>query len=487
MLKRLPRAGPVDVDAAVARARDAYPGVARIGTRRTRADSSARSSTALEDQLEELAVLEARNAGKPIADARGEIAMVVDTFRYYAGAPERLLGDTIPVAGGQAWTVREPLGVVGLITPWNFPLAIASWKLAPALAAGNTVVLKPAELTPLTALRFERIALESGIPDGVVNVVVGPGRICGQRLVEHPDVAKIAFTGSTEVGRSIAAGAAQTIKRVTLELGGKSANVIFADADLEAAAAAAPMAVFGNAGQDCCARSRILVQAPALDRFMELLGDAVRAIAVGDPLDEATQMGPLISAEQRETVGSFLDGEAPVAIRGSAPEGPGFWFAPTVLAPVDPAARVAREEVFGPIAAVIPFDRRGRRGATGQRHDLRPVGLGLDARRRPRAAHDARDRNRRDLRQLEHIGAREHAVWRLQAVRLRPRAGSARARRVHRGEVDLLRHRIAGMRLENKVCVVTGAASGIGAATVALFQARGGASGGSRRHRGLPR
>jgi len=245
--------------------------------------------------------------------------------------------------------------VVGLITPWNFPLAIASWKLAPALAAGNTVVLKPAELTPLTALRFEQIALEAGIPAGVVNVVVGPGRTCGQRLVEHPDVAKIAFTGSTEVGRSIAAGAAQTIKRVTLELGGKSANVIFADADLEAAAAAAPMAVFGNAGQDCCARSRILVQEPALDRFMELLDSAVRAITVGDPLDEATQMGPLISAGQRETVGSFLDGEAPVAIRGSAPEGPGFWFPPTVLAPVGEEARAAREEIFGPIAVVIPF------------------------------------------------------------------------------------------------------------------------------------
>jgi betaine-aldehyde dehydrogenase len=251
--------------------------------------------------------------------------------------------------------VREPLGVVGLIVPWNFPLAIASWKLAPALAAGNTVVLKPAELTPLTALRFAEIALEAGIAEGVVNVVVGPGSVCGTRLVEHPDVAKIAFTGSTEVGRTIAAGAAQTIKRVTLELGGKSANVVFADADLEAAAAAAPMAVFGNAGQDCCARSRILVQDTALDRFMELLGEAVRALVVGDPLDEATQMGPLISAAQRETVGSFLDEDSPVAIRGGAPQGPGFWFAPTVLAPVSPDARVAREEVFGPIAAVIPF------------------------------------------------------------------------------------------------------------------------------------
>jgi len=232
---------------------------------------------------------------------------------------------------------------------------IASWKLGPALAAGNTVVLKPAELTPLTALRFAEIAAEAGMPAGVVNVVVGPGSTCGARLVEHPDVAKIAFTGSTEVGRTIAAAAAQTIKRVTLELGGKSANVIFADADLEAAAAAAPLAVFGNAGQDCCARSRILVQEGAVDRFMELLDAAVKRLVVGQPLDEQTQMGPLISAEQRASVAAFLDGPEPVAIRGSAPDGPGYWFAPTVLAPVAPDSRVAREEIFGPVAAVIPF------------------------------------------------------------------------------------------------------------------------------------
>ena len=245
----------------------------------------ARWRTQLEEHLEELALIEARNAGKPIGSARGEMGMVVDTIRYYAGAPERLLGDTIPVAGGQAFTFREPLGVVGLIVPWNFPLNIAAWKLGPALAAGNTVVLKPAELTPLSALRFAELALEAGIPEGVVNVVVGPGRTCGQRLVEHPDVAKIAFTGSTEVGRAIAAGAAATIKRVTLELGGKSANVIFADADLEAAAAAAPWSVFDNAGQDCCARSRVLVEESAFDRFMALFEEHVRAIKVGDPLD----------------------------------------------------------------------------------------------------------------------------------------------------------------------------------------------------------
>jgi betaine-aldehyde dehydrogenase len=281
--------------------------------------------------------------------------MVIDTFRYYAGAPERLLGDTIPVSGGQAFTVREPLGVVGLIVPWNFPLVIASWKLAPALAAGNTVVLKPAELTPLTAVRFASIAREAGIPEGVVNVVVGPGSICGRRLVEHPEVAKIAFTGSTEVGRSIAAGAAETIKRVTLELGGKSPNIVFADADLAAAAEAAPSAVFGNAGQDCCARSRILVEASALDRFMSVLEEAVDEIRVGDPLDEDTQMGPLISAGQRDHVGSFVNGDPPVAIRGGVPTGPGYWFAPTVLCPVDPGDRAAREEIFGPVATVTPF------------------------------------------------------------------------------------------------------------------------------------
>jgi acyl-CoA reductase-like NAD-dependent aldehyde dehydrogenase len=355
VLATVPRAGAAEVDEAVAVAREAFPAWRDVspGERSSLLHGLA---DALEDSLEELSVLEARNAGKPIADARGEMGMVVSTFRYYAGAPERLLGDTIPVTGGQAWTVREPLGVVGLIVPWNFPLTIASWKLAPALAAGNTVVLKPAELTPLTALRFASIASDAGIPDGVVNVVAGPGSVCGQRLVEHPDVAKIAFTGSTSVGRSIAAGAAATIKRVTLELGGKSPNIVFADADLEAAAAAAPPAVFGNAGQDCCARSRILVQKSVLDEFMDLLSGEVQRLRVGDPLDEATQMGPLISEGQRDTVASYVDGEAPVAVRGTAPSGAGYWFPPTVLCPVAPDARAVREEIFGPVATVIPFD-----------------------------------------------------------------------------------------------------------------------------------
>jgi acyl-CoA reductase-like NAD-dependent aldehyde dehydrogenase len=354
VLKAIPRAGVEEVDAAVARARAAYPDW-RAMAPADRARLLRRLAAVVAEAGEELAMLEARNAGKPIGDARGEMGMVADTIAYYAGAPERLLGDTIPVSGGQAWTVREPLGVVGLIVPWNFPLAIASWKLGPALAAGNTVVLKPAELTPLTALRFAELCLEAGVPEGVVNVVVGPGSVCGQRLVAHPDVAKIAFTGSTDVGRSIAAGAAATIKRVTLELGGKSPNIVFADADLEAAAAAAPSAVFGNAGQDCCARSRILVQDSAVDEFMAALERSVTAMKVGDPLDEATEMGPLISAGQRATVSSFVENGAPVAIRGSAPSGPGYWFAPTVLCPVDPDARAAREEIFGPVAVVIPF------------------------------------------------------------------------------------------------------------------------------------
>ena len=301
-------------------------------------------------------MLEARNAGKPIGDARGEMGMVVDTFRFYAGAVERTLGDTIPVAGGVAMTFREPLGVVALITPWNFPLTIASWKLAPCLAAGNTVVLKPAELTPLTALEFERIALAAGLPEGVVNVVAGP-RLDVRRAARRAPRRRQGRVHRLDRGRPPDRRRARrsTIKRVTLELGGKSPNLVFADADLQAAAAAAPWAVFGNAGQDCCARSRILVQESVLDEFMDALRGVVEGIRVGDPLDEATQMGPLISAEQRETVGSYVPDGAPVAARGSAPDGPGFWFPPTVLAPVDPGDRAVREEIFGPVACVIPF------------------------------------------------------------------------------------------------------------------------------------
>jgi acyl-CoA reductase-like NAD-dependent aldehyde dehydrogenase len=353
VLQEVPRAGVEQTDEAVARARGAYPAWRALAPG-DRAEKLRALVAAMEAAHEELSVLEARNAGKPISSARGEIGMAIATIRYYSGAPERLLGDTIPVAGGQVFTFREPMGVVGLITPWNFPLAIACWKMGPALAAGNTVVLKPAELTPLTAMRFGELADEV-LGAGIVNVVVGPGRTCGQRLVEHPDVAKIAFTGSTEVGRSIAAAAAQTIKRVTLELGGKSPNIVFDDADVELAAASAPWAVFDNAGQDCCARSRIFVQAGVLDEFMSRLEPAVKAIRVGQPLDERTEMGPLISAGQLATVSSFVPDGAPVAFRGTAPDGPGYWFAPTVLCPVAPGDRAVREEIFGPVAAVIPF------------------------------------------------------------------------------------------------------------------------------------
>ena len=355
VLAELPQATAADADEAVARAKEAFP-TWRTVTPEKRASLLLALSEAVAASAEDLARLEAPNVGKPISDARGEVGMVANVFRYYAGAPERLVGRTIPVAGGVDLTFREPLGVVGLITPWNFPLPIASWKLGPALAAGNTVVLKPAELTPLTAIELERLALEAGIPEGVLNVVVGPGRVVGERLAEHPDVAKIAFTGSTAVGQRVAAVAARTVKRVTLELGGKSANVVFADADLEAAAAAAPLAVFGNAGQDCCARSRILVERSALDRFLEALERPVKALRVGDPLDDETQMGPLISAEQRENVASYVEDGGPVAFRGDAPDGPGFWFAPTVLCPVSNNDRAAREEIFGPVAAVIPFE-----------------------------------------------------------------------------------------------------------------------------------
>jgi betaine-aldehyde dehydrogenase len=350
-IAELEQAGLEETDAAVARAKAAFPAW-RAVTPSDRARLLRRLATLVEENGEELAQIETSNVGKPISDSRGEVGMVADVFHFYAGAVDKHNGETIPVAGGIDMTFREPLGVVGLIVPWNFPLNISSWKLGPALACGNTVVLKPAELTPLSALRLAELALEAGIPEGVVNVVAGKGSIVGQRLVEHPDVAKIGFTGSTEVGRSVMEAAAATIKRVTLELGGKSANVIFADADLEAAAAAAPYAVFGNAGQDCCARSRILVERSAYDRFLELLVQATRNVKVGDPADDSTEMGPLISAEQREKVASFVDGDP--LFRGDAPDGRGFWF-PCTLVEASNDDRVARDEVFGPVAAVIPF------------------------------------------------------------------------------------------------------------------------------------
>ncbi len=348
----LDEAGTEETDAAVAAAREAFPAWAAMPPSQ-RARVLRALASAVEDHAEELALLETRNVGKPISDSRGEVSMVAEVFNFYAGAVDKHHGETIPVAGGIDLTFREPLGVVGLIVPWNFPIAISSWKLGPALACGNTVVLKPAELTPLSVLRLAELALEAGIPKGVFNVVAGKGSVVGARLVDHPDVAKIGFTGSTEVGRGVMAGAAQTIKRVTLELGGKSANVVFADADLERAAASAPYAVFGNAGQDCCARSRILVERSVYDRFLELVVDATKGIRVGNPEDDATEMGPLISEDQRERVSSYVDGN--VVYRGNTPEGNGYWY-PCTLVEATNDDRVAREEVFGPVAAVIPFE-----------------------------------------------------------------------------------------------------------------------------------
>ncbi|HUY21774.1 MAG TPA: aldehyde dehydrogenase family protein [Acidimicrobiales bacterium] len=352
------RQGEEEVDAAVRRAALAFPAWRDV-TPADRGRLLRRFAEQVESHAEELALLETRNVGKPIADSSGEVAMVADVLHFYAGAVDKHRGDTIPVAGGLDVTWHEALGVVAAIVPWNFPLAIASWKVGPALACGNTVVVKPAELTPLTALRFAELALQAGIPDGVLQVVVGRGTTAGSALVEHPDVAKVSFTGSTDAGRDVMARAAGTIKRVTLELGGKSANVVFSDADLELAAASAPSAVFGNAGQDCCARSRILVERSVFDRFVELLVAATERLAVGDPEDAATEMGPLVSCEHRARVAAFVDplpDGLHVAGRGRVPDGPGWWFAPTVLAPVGPEGRVWREEIFGPVVAVTPFD-----------------------------------------------------------------------------------------------------------------------------------
>jgi acyl-CoA reductase-like NAD-dependent aldehyde dehydrogenase len=342
-------------DEAVARARGAFPAWRAVAPG-DRARLLRRFAEAVDGDREHLAQLEVQNSGHTIGNARWEAGNARDVIGYYAGSPERLIGQQIPVDGGVDITFHEPLGVIGAIVPWNFPMPIASWAFAPALAAGNTVVLKPAELTPLTALRLGELALEAGIPPDVFQIVPGKGSVVGERFVEHPDVAKIVFTGSTEVGSRVMAGCARQIKPVTLELGGKSANIVFADCDLEAAAASAPYAVFDNAGQDCCARSRILVQRSVFDRFMELLEPAVQGVAVGDPADEGSEMGPLISAGHRERVASFVGADAEVAFRGSAPSGPGFWFPPTVLVPKDPTDRVLHEEIFGPVVAVVPFD-----------------------------------------------------------------------------------------------------------------------------------
>jgi acyl-CoA reductase-like NAD-dependent aldehyde dehydrogenase len=343
-----------ETDAAIARARSAYRSWREVSPG-DRARLLRRFGDVVDAHLVAVAQLEVRNSGHTIGNARGEAGNVRDVLHYFAGAPERLFGRQIPVADGLDVTFREPLGVVGVIVPWNFPMPIAAWGFAPALAAGNTVVLKPAELTPLTALRLGELALEAGLPEGVFTVLPGQGSVVGERFVTHPDVAKVVFTGSTAVGKRIMAGAAAQVKPVTLELGGKSANIVFADADVEAAAATAPYGVFENAGQDCCARSRILVQSGVYDRFMELLEPAVLGVRVEDPALDTAEMGPLISRAQLDTVASYVPADAPVAFRGNAPDGPGFWFPPTVLAPVSPGDRAAVEEIFGPVVVVLPF------------------------------------------------------------------------------------------------------------------------------------
>lgn len=351
----IPATSLEETDHAIERAHAAFDSWRKVAPG-DRARLLRRFSDLVGERNEELARLEVANAGHTIGNARWEAGNVRDVLAYYAGAPERLFGRQIPVAGGVDVTFNEPIGVVGVIVPWNFPMPIAGWGFAPALAAGCTVVLKPAEVTPLTAIRLGELALEAGIPEGVFTVIPGKGSVVGDRFVTHPLVRKVVFTGSTEIGERIMAGCAAQIKRVTLELGGKSANVVFADSDLEKAAATAPYSVFDNAGQDCCARSRFLVQRSVFDRFMQLLEPAVMGVRVEDPSLDTAEMGPLITSAHRETVASFVLDSAPVAFRGTCPDGPGWWFPPTVLAPVSESDRAYREEIFGPVVVVVPFD-----------------------------------------------------------------------------------------------------------------------------------
>jgi acyl-CoA reductase-like NAD-dependent aldehyde dehydrogenase len=358
LIQRVVQAGVEQTDEAIARAEAVGPAWRDVAPA-DRGRLLRRFSEVVDSHLEELAQLEVANSGHTIGNARGEAGNVRDVLNYYSAAPERLAGQQIPVAGGLDVTFKEPLGTVGVIVPWNFPMPTAGWAFAPALAAGNTVVLKPAELTPLTAIRLGELALEAGIPEGVFTVVPGKGSVVGERFVTHPAVRKICFTGSTSVGQRIMRGAADEVKRITLELGGKSANVIFDDADIGAAAAAAPMSFLDNAGQDCCARSRILVQRNVFDRFMALLEPAVRNFVVADPSQESTRMGPLISAAHRESVRSHIEGSAEsvdVAFRGEAPVGDGFWYPATVVLAKDTTEAVWREEIFGPVVAVLPFE-----------------------------------------------------------------------------------------------------------------------------------
>ncbi len=353
-LREVPSTSAGEADTAIERAQDAFASWRAVAPGE-RARLLRSFAAVVDEHVEELARLEVENSGHTIGNARWEAGNVRDCLNYYSAAPERLFGRQIPVAGGVDVTFREPLGVVGVIVPWNFPMPIAGWGLAPALAAGNTVVLKPAEITPLTAIRIGELAIEAGLPEGVFTVLPGSGSVVGQRFVTHPLVRKVCFTGSTEVGKQIMVGCADQVKRVTLELGGKSANVVFADADVAKAAATAPYAVFDNAGQDCCARSRILVERSAYDEFVGRLETAVRAMKVVDPAQDDSEMGPLVSARQRDSVQAYIDG-ATVAFQGDAPAGDGYWLPPTVVESTSTDEPVWREEVFGPVVAVMAFD-----------------------------------------------------------------------------------------------------------------------------------
>jgi acyl-CoA reductase-like NAD-dependent aldehyde dehydrogenase len=354
VLAEVPATSAAQTDAAIERASAAFESWRAVAPN-DRARLLRRFAAVVDEHVDELAGLEVSNSGHTVGNATWEAGNVRDVLDYYAGAPERLAGRQIPVAGGLNVTFHEPLGVVGVIVPWNFPMPIAAWGFAPALAAGNTVLLKPAELTPLTALRLAELGREAGLPEGVFTVLPGRGSVVGERFVAHAAVRKICFTGSTEVGKHIMRGCAERVKRLTLELGGKSANIVFADADLAQAASAAPYGVFDNAGQDCCARSRLLVQRSAYAEFLELLEPAVKGFRVLDPADEAAEMGPLISADQRDAVAGYVDG-ARVAFAGTCPDGDGFWYPPTVLLADSPADRHWREEIFGPVLSVMPFD-----------------------------------------------------------------------------------------------------------------------------------
>jgi betaine-aldehyde dehydrogenase len=406
LLRTVEQTDEAGVDDAIARAKEAQRDWARLAPAE-RAAALRAFAAPVDAHVHGWHELEVANSGHPVSNAEWEAGHVRDVLQYYSATPERLTGKQIPVAGGLDVTFNEPLGVVGVITPWNFPMTIASWGFAPALAAGNAVLVKPAEWTPLTTVRLGELAVDAGLPADLFQVLPGKGSVVGERFVTHPDVRKLVFTGSTEVGTRVMAGAAAQVKRVTLELGGKSANIVFDDCDLEKAAATAPYGVFDNAGQDCCARSRILVQRSVYDRFMELLEPAVKGVVVGDPRSMDTEMGPLVSKSHWDTVASYVPDDAPVAFRGDAPSGPGYWFPPTVLTP-SRTDRTVTEEIFGPVVTVLPFDEAD---AIALANDPTGCRIHLDRQPVPRAASRAVESGNRG--QFALVGALQHAVQRV--------------------------------------------------------------------------